>query len=198
MGNIFCENCRFYGNDPKFRYPQYKNTGTDRTTFCKCPKNINPNANPHSPARFISTPSIINRNNDCGWFISKSKCETYVWSHRRCGNYEGGGPGTFSVDPVNGAKGFYIGNKTLIDIVQEAAGVSDDVKEKIENIENDLQGINSDIDVINNQIDINNNKIATIIKNNSDIEERLIEAEKDIGVLKNENILDGGDSRREI
>ena len=77
--DIFCKNCRFYRNDPNFRYPIGKNTGTDVHTVCDCQYNIDTHYGKKDPRRYISSPSIINRCHDCMWFEKVKRLDTYLW-----------------------------------------------------------------------------------------------------------------------
>jgi len=129
---VFCKFCCFYKTDPNFNYPPDKNTGTDLHTICICPNNIDKRYPPKDPKRFISCPSIINRNHDCNWFKNKENVNTYVWDHDRKipSKYKASGEGTFNINPAGGIEGFYIGKKNLREIIsEESSGQSHEIEE---------------------------------------------------------------------
>lgn len=170
---VFCKNCDFYVDDPDFRYPPEKNTGTDIHSVCICPYNIDENYDPKDPHKFISCPSIINRYHDCNWFRVAQKLNTYVWSQSdKVPKYKAHGAGTFNINPKDGADGFYIGEKTLSQIIKEQGSSGDDVKTEIEElkktdkqIKDDLIQLNQDvIDVNENLTDLYENIVTPLVK----------------------------------
>lgn len=157
--DVFCKDCEFYVDDPDFRYPPEKNTGTDIHAVCICPYNIDENYDPKDPHKFISCPSIINRYHDCNWFRVAQKLNTYVWSHSdKRPKYKAHGAGTFNINPKDGADGFYIGEKTLAQIIKEQGSSGGDVSEEIEELKRTDQQIKDDLIQLNQDvIDVNEN-----------------------------------------
>lgn len=186
--NIFCKFCHFYGNDPKFKYPPDKNTGTDVHTFCTCIQNIDPKLPKHDPRRYRSCPSIINRNHDCNWFKIKEDLNTYVWSHDKKvpPAYKGNDPGTYSINPVNGVEGFYIGDKNLKEILDDATGGG---SEEIQKLKMTVEDHSNSIEQLNNNIEIYNTEITNIKDDITELQQQ-IDVET---VLENKGI-EGGSS----
>lgn len=154
--DIFCKNCRFYDNDPNFRYPVGKNTGTDVTTTCNCQYNIDTHYSRKDPRRFISTPSIINRCHDCMWFEKRIKVETFLWDHNLSfpKKYKPHGEGTFNVNPKNGIEGFYVGDKNLKQIISEGGSQDiQDLKEKVNKLESKTESNTNNITINKRNID---------------------------------------------
>ena len=132
---VYCKDCKYYHNIPSFKYPPGKNTGSDVHNVCECPKNIDSVYPPSNPRKYISTPSIINRNYNCNWFIKRNKMQTFVWSHEDTivPKYKGHGEGTFNINPKDGLAGFFIGDKNMSEVVQEEVqqSLGEDVKELV-------------------------------------------------------------------
>jgi hypothetical protein len=179
---IFCKNCDFYIEDPDFKYPTGKNTGTDIHTVCICPYNIDEEYDPKDPHKFISCPSIINRNHDCNWFRVAQKIETYVWTHsNKVPKYKGHGPGTYNINPKNGADGFYIGEKTLSEIINEKASISGDISSQLEQLKQTDQKLAQDIiDVNENLVDLYEQIITPLVQNVQDVKVRVESHDKKI------------------
>lgn len=147
--DIFCKNCRYYHKDPYFRYPIGKNTGTDVDTTCECQYNIDTHFGKKDPRRYISSPSIINRCHDCMWFEKIKKLDTYLWDSNLSypKKYKDHGQGTFNINPEGGPDGFYIGDKTLKEIIIESASQDvKDLKERMDKVEEDVEKQNDNID----------------------------------------------------
>ena len=75
---VFCKFCIFYRKKSNFRYLSGKNTGTDLDTVCESPQNINKSYPPDSSKRYLNSPSVINKNHDCPWYIKRKNCNVYV------------------------------------------------------------------------------------------------------------------------
>lgn len=164
---VECKDCKYYFNDPRFNYPPRKNTGTDVHTVCRCLKNIDQAYPPSDPRKYISTPSIINRNKDCNWFSRREKLNIYVWSHETkvIPTYKHHGEGTFNINPKDGVKGLYIGEKNLKTIIDDS---TENISTKVAEHDQIVQGLNERVERLEEEIHgggIDENKIVQTIEN---------------------------------
>ncbi len=139
--DIFCKNCKYYRKDPNFRYPIGKNTGTDINTTCESQYNIDTHYGKKDPRKYISSPSIINRCHDCMWFENIKRMDTYLWNSDLSfpKKYKDHGQGTFNINPKDGSDGFYVGEKTLTEIIIETMQEEiDSLKERITILESKI------------------------------------------------------------
>ena len=157
----------FYRKKPNFKYPPGKNTGTDLDTVCEFIKNIDKNYPPTDPRKYISCPSIINRNHDCNWFSFKKKMNTFVWDHDQSPipKYKNHGEGTFNINPENGTDGFYIGEQNLTEIIKNG---NSEISAKVAEHDQAIQTLNERVTVIEEEIHgggIDEDKIVQTIEN---------------------------------
>lgn len=194
--DIFCKNCKYYRNDPNFRYPIGKNTGMDIHTTCECQYNIDTHYGRKDPRKYISSPSIINRCHDCTWYEKLKKLETYLWDSDLSfpKKYKDHGQGTFNINPEGGIDGFYIGNKTLKEIILETSTKDvDEIKEevaehetKINNLIVNVENHSTEINNINNSINVLNNKVNTLEDKTEDQEEKINQIEEKVSDIEDE------------
>lgn len=113
-----------------------------------------------------TNPSIIDYSHACGWFLSKGLLNTYKWTSNPSKKYNGGGDGTFSIDPVYGIQGFYIGNKSLKDILSQILKQYDDSIDQINVKLNNLdKSVTKEIGELREIIQSNYNSIREILSN---------------------------------
>ena len=206
---IFCKNCKFYRNDPNFKYPKDKNTGSDVHTTCNCQYNIDTHYGYKDPRKYISTPSIINRAHDCTWFIKYVKLNTYLWDHDTTvpKKYKDHGEGSFNINPLDGIDGFWIGNKNLREWISEGeSGDIQDLRRRVNAIEEEiscLTQIKTDIQDLKNKVQTNTQNIVTISGNVQTlsnkvnrIETKVNQVDEKVEDIYNGNvIIDGGVSK---
>ena len=193
--DIFCKNCKYYRNDPNFRYPIGKNTGTDVHTVCDCQYNIDTHYGKKDPRRYISSPSIINRCHDCMWFEKIKRLDTYLWDSNLSipKKYKDHGQGTYNINPENGIDGFYIGDKTLKEIILDVQSQDvKDLKDRVDKIEVKVDQQDDKIIQLKNIVYDGNEKI-------NEMDSKINKVKEKVQDLYNGNfILDCGDSDSKI
>ena len=193
--DIFCKNCKYYRNDPNFRYPIGKNTGTDVHTVCDCQYNIDTHYGKKDPRRYISSPSIINRCHDCMWFEKIKRLDTYLWDSNLSipKKYKDHGQGTYNINPENGIDGFYIGDKTLREIILDSQSQDiKDLKDRVDKIEVKVDQQDDKIIQLKNIVYDGNEKI-------NEMDSKINKVKEKVQDLYNGNfILDCGDSDSKI
>lgn len=71
MDKIYCINCKFYKNCRKSHICEDTFDCTNIHERCDAPQNIRDDYKIEKSDKYISCPSIINRFNNCKWFVSK-------------------------------------------------------------------------------------------------------------------------------
>lgn len=79
--------------------------------------------------------------------ISATQSNTFIWNGKEENNepYKSQTPGSFSINPEDGTKGFYIGDKSLSDIISDDVNLS--INNLNEKIQNNLSSINTKLSV---------------------------------------------------